>query len=128
VGMGIKKLKEKLWFWWRYRYQCPILTRKRHNFIMVAAVKNATFQSNKTIEEKEAILDDLLPRLFKVTVQETPRFLDRPTYMIQIPFNTQMLYECFMHGDSQKAIEYLARRMSFEFEREIRTINFARFR
>ena len=120
----VRNFKYRIRNWFKYNF--PLMLRKSHNQIVANAVNNARQQTSKELMDKERILDELLPKMFKINVSR--RENDYGTYMLQIPFRTDFIYQCFAHGNSQSHIEYLARHMAYQFEKELRTINFARFR
>jgi len=79
---------------------------------------------DREIREKSEMVDALLPKLFKATVERPQEAFGR--FRVSVDFTDEFVYSCFTHGDSQEAIRYLAQRLSHMVEREIVTINFQR--
>ena len=104
----------------------PLVTRKAHNLelnILRGEMKSLHRSHGEVIEKLESQLDDVLPKLFKIAVRGER---DYHTYKLVLAFDRSMIYDCFVHGNSQDMIHLLARRISREVEREMLTINFGR--
>ena len=92
-------------------------------------MKNTIWAMKKTHREEIADLtkrlDEFLPKLFKIRVGHDKDFRQ---YKLQVAFSDEFIYEGFIHGDSQEMMHILAQQLSRSIERELMTINFARFR
>ena len=111
------------------KWKWPLVWRKT---LEREAAKNASqlvyerTRADREIEEKSKMIDSLLPKLFKATVERPQNAFGR--FRCSVDFTDDFVYSCLTHGDSQEAIRYLAARLAREVEREIMTINFQRMR
>ncbi len=106
----------------------PIISRKEHDREVRWLQKTIGYnleRHDKEIDELTKRLDEFIPKLFKIKVGHDKDFR---TYKLQVAFSDEFIYEGFIHGDSQEMIHILARQLSRNIERELATINFARFR
>lgn len=106
----------------------PIILRKTHETEMGRLHKTISYnlvKHDREIDELTKRLDEFLPKLFKIKVGYDTDFR---TYKLQVAFSDEFIYAGFIHGDSQEMIRILARQLSRSIERELMTINFARFR
>lgn len=106
----------------------PIVTRKKYDDEVgrLHQIINYNYaKHNREIEELVKRLDEFLPKLFRI---KTGYDKDFRTYKLQVAFSDEFIYEGFVHGDSQEMIHLLARQLSRSIEKELMTINFARFR
>ena len=106
----------------------PIISRKKYE--SETKILRQTIAHNHRLHDdaedklsKE--LDSLLPRLFKCVASNNREF---KTFRLLVEFHDDFIREGFIHGNSQESIRYLATRLSRQIERELLTINFARFR
>jgi len=106
----------------------PIMLRKHHEREvrqLQTTISSNLVRCDREKEELTKRLDDFLPRLFKI---KTGYDRDFRTYKLQVAFSDEFIYTGFIHGDSQEMIHLLARQLSRSVEKELMTINFARFR
>ena len=106
----------------------PIISRKEHDKEvrqLRGIIRYNTQRHDKEVNELTKRLDEFLPKLFKIKVGYDGDFR---TYKLQVAFSDELIYTGFTHGDSQEMIHILAKQLSYNIERELATINFARFR
>ena len=106
----------------------PIISRKKHDSEVEGFRETIDYnrvRHDKEMDELTKRLDEFLPKLFRIKVGHDKDFR---TYKLQVAFSDEFIYEGFTHGDSQEMIHLLARQLSKSIERELTTINFARFR
>lgn len=108
--------------------KAPIILRKKHDEEvrrLHATISHNSVRHDKEIDELAKRLNEFLPRVFKIKTGYDKAFR---TYKLQVAFSDDFIYEGFVHGNSQDMIHLLARQLSRSIERELMTINFARFR
>ena len=108
--------------------QFPIVLRKTMNEKINKKnmeIKRIEEENLQTINRLSKELDDVLPKLFKITICES---LEYDRYRIAIDFETHWIDECFIHGNSQSMIEHLSNRLAKQIEYELKSTNFARFK
>ncbi|KKN64710.1 hypothetical protein LCGC14_0488420 [marine sediment metagenome] len=106
----------------------PIISRNKHDrevMRLQGTINSNLKRHDKEIDELTKRLDEFLPKLFKIKTGYDKAFR---TYKLQVAFSDEFIYEGFVHGDSQEMIHILARQLSRSIEKELMTINFARFR
>ena len=110
-------------YWFKYKFPWVILKRAAYNSDVLKARIDGERQANSQILEKEKLLNDLLPKLFRVSASRGQEY---GTYQCVVRFNTGLVESMFEHGNSQREIEYISRMLAHHVERELHTINFAR--
>lgn len=121
--MNISKVKLKLKWWWKAHQ--PFISRKEHLRILQERIASVISYNNEELRKKEKILDDLIPKLIQVSLSKSES--NYGVFRCQVEFNTDLIYGSFIHGNSQEQIRYVAAHISRLIERELLTINFARF-
>lgn len=121
--MNLKRLKLKLKWWWKYTR--PFISRKEHQRSLLDQLASIHRSADVELQKKEKILDDLLPKLMRISLERSESHYG--TFRCMVDFDTQFVYNAFIHGDSQEQIRYVATHLSRLIESELLTINFARF-
>ena len=108
--------------------ELPIMLRKNHKrkvSELVEALRTQRRRNEEEIDKLTKRLDEFLPKLSRI---KTGYDKDFRTYKLQVAFSDEFIYTGFIHGDSQEMIHLIAMRLSRSIEKELMTINFARFR
>jgi hypothetical protein len=108
------------WKWWSWKF--PLMWRSTHQRLLSQGHAQVMREANAKIEQRSKMIDELLPKLFKVTAS-APRL---GVFRCAVDFTTGFVYDVFTHGDSQDYMQFIAERLSRQIERELLTINFAR--
>ena len=102
----------------------PWIQRRKHEALQ--ALHSRMVELLREENEAERVrLQDLIAKLIRVKA-----WRDQPsnTFRCEVSFSDEFVYQCFVHGEDQAHIEYVAKMLARQVERELRTINFARFR
>ena len=103
-----------------------LVTREEHKRELneVDSTYNHIIRSRDAeIENMKKALDPLIRNL--TDIQIYPPDL-RGRYRLSIEFAEELVYRSFIHGNSQQEIRWIAERMGYELEKELRSINFTR--
>ena len=109
-------------FW--LKYKLPWVIKRRSDYLKEIRIsrEQGEYDAGLSMRERERILDDILPKLFRVYATRT----EFDIYRCTVQFSTGLVEAAFIHGNSQEEIHYIARRLAAMIERELHTINFAR--
>lgn len=91
-------------------------------------IRNKNYQINnlkEKLQTSEEAIKKVLPKMVNVSIESN---YERPIYRICVDIDERQVEHAFIHGDSKEMISYFAEMVGHQVERELNTINFARFR
>ena len=115
-------LISRIHYW--LKYKLPWVIKRRSDYLKEIRIarEQASHEAWLSVREREKMLDDLLPKLFRVYATRQ----EYGVYKCAVQFSTGLVEAALVHGNSQEEIYFIARRLSAMIERELHTINFAR--
>ncbi len=118
---------KKYWLrrWRDEKFPLAWRTDYRHELGLRRAEQNKVDQLNRDLAIANKIIDDTLPVIRRMKLYRPANAGER--FRFQLDIDPAFVYGGFVRGNSHPQIEYLARRLSYDIERELKTINFARF-
>jgi hypothetical protein len=100
---------------------------------MEERVRNAELRATateRTIAEDRTTLRRLIPKLVALSGERVPGTTDsaEPLFRICVDLDPHMIRRAFTHGDSYGEIHMIGLEVGYMVSKELRTINFARYR
>ena len=126
-------MTKRLFYRWHFalKDRWPVVWKSTYDrMVEMGAQQNGRTRDLWEAKYNEACkkVDELVPKLFRYTLERSARY-DRPMiFRVLVELDEQMVYDCFIHGNDRRAIDFLCERFYQTFRRELSTINFARFR
>lgn len=112
----------------------PFISQKEHKQILDnlrisqnKQISKIEEEHQKQIEDLKKEINELLPKLFKVTLQKRDDY-NYGKYRLCLDLDDNWVREAFIHGNSDYWIQHLSEIVKRKVYSELKTINFERFK